>query len=829
MSDRTSTITLQVRDQFSAPLQALAAALNKSEMATEKLAAESKQATNASSQLNQAVKSNAQAASAAAQNVNQLCQAVTRTASAKQVAADASRKLSAAMKEQGDNAQTASRKNQEYGQTLNQMVSGLGVQLGVAGLTAMFAAAGKASIKLAMDFQQTELAFKTLTGSAELATAHLKELRDFAAKTPFAFEDLVTASRRMQAFGFEAHQIVPMLTDIGDAVAAMGGSSDTLNRVTLALGQMQTRGKVTAQEMMQLTEVGIPAWAMLAKEMGVTTGELQDMVTKGLVPADEAIRHILAGMRENFGGMMAEQSKTAAGALSNMTDSLKALGTELGTLALPALTSFFNLWEQKTSTLIAANEALKTGAITLDTYLVVLGMRMVSTGGAADYLAAMTAEVSKEIEELPKIKLIEFGQAIEGVSANMNTFSQLLRDAGIAGQSDQAIDAYAARWQGLADQIIAANVAAENSPAIGRLLSAGMGGALGDAQERYRSIIAATTPEIARLRGEIEKYTAMQGMSVTVTGEATTSSAEYELAAIRAAEAAKKVAEFTGDSREEYLELVVAADKAQERVVKLGEGFGTSETFTLNYTKKLAELNGALDENVAKNELASLAMEEATKQFIYQQAAVMLTKEAALELAFQMGLIDEASYAAALGIQNLTSFYDRNKDGAIDAAEAQAGFYGNLKLVQDTINALQDKNVTVTISTFHKQYYEQQGWRPEHEGDTGAGGEGNNNGGTGTTDTTGGDRDNRAGGGHFTVPMHYPNDSYKMGVEAGEQVTVRTARQQREGTNTTTHNMGGVTIIIQQAPGQSARAVAEEVSTILGGDADKYMRMGTGR
>ena len=85
-----------------------------------------------------------------------------------------------------------------------------------------------ASVKLGMSMEQTRMSFKTMLGSAEAASKHLEELRAFAAKTPFQFTDLVTASRRLQAFGFEAEKIIPMLRDIGDAVAAMGGGTPVL-------------------------------------------------------------------------------------------------------------------------------------------------------------------------------------------------------------------------------------------------------------------------------------------------------------------------------------------------------------------------------------------------------------------------------------------------------------------------------------------------------------------------------------------------------------------------------------------------------------------------
>src|SRR3990167_463894 len=223
--------------------------------------------------------------------------------------------------------------------------------------------AGMAAVKMGMQFEQTQIAFKTLLGSTEAASKHLAELRDFAAKTPFQFTDLVTASRRLQAFGFEAEKIIPMLRDIGDAVAAMGGGSEMIDRVTLALGQMSAKGKVSAQEMLQLTEAGIPAWRFLAEAMGVTTAEVQKMSERGLIPAGKAIDAILTGMRKDFGGMMAEQSKTAAGQLSNLIDQFESAATTLGTALLPTIKSVVEAGVKLISAFNALPDPVKQGAI----------------------------------------------------------------------------------------------------------------------------------------------------------------------------------------------------------------------------------------------------------------------------------------------------------------------------------------------------------------------------------------------------------------------------------------------------------------------------------
>lgn len=205
------------------------------------------------------------------------------------------------------------------------VATGLGVfhlaQSAVGGL-------GGAIVGFNARMEQATIGFTTMLGSGEKARSFLGELQTFAAKTPFEFPELVTASQRMLAMGTSADQVIPRLTAIGDAVAGLGGGSETINRVVTALGQMQAKGKVSAEEMMQLTEAGIPAWEMLANAIGVSIPEAMKMAERGAISADTAINAITEGMNQRFGGMMAAQSKTFSGAMSTIKDSVNvAIGT----------------------------------------------------------------------------------------------------------------------------------------------------------------------------------------------------------------------------------------------------------------------------------------------------------------------------------------------------------------------------------------------------------------------------------------------------------------------------------------------------------------------
>nr|DAV77336.1 MAG TPA: tail tape measure protein [Caudoviricetes sp.] len=190
------------------------------------------------------------------------------------------------------------------------------------GLGLAIAGIGAASVKAAADMEQTRKAFTTLLKDATLAKDFLAELETFAANTPFELPGLLQASKKMLAFGFTAQQVIPVLTAVGDSAAALGMGQDGIDRLTIAIGQMQAKGKVSAEEMLQLAEAGVPAWQMLADAMGTSIPQAMKMAEKGTIDSATGIQAIISGMNSKFGGMMQEQSSTINGMLSNIKDSI---------------------------------------------------------------------------------------------------------------------------------------------------------------------------------------------------------------------------------------------------------------------------------------------------------------------------------------------------------------------------------------------------------------------------------------------------------------------------------------------------------------------------
>jgi hypothetical protein len=100
---------------------------------------------------------------------------------------------------------------------------------------------------------------------------------------------------------------------------------------------MSAKGKVSAEEMNQLAERGIPAWQLLADKIGKSVPEAMKLAEKGAISAADAIPAILAGMNAKFGGSMEALSKTLTGQWSNFKDLITQALIPIGQAVTPAL------------------------------------------------------------------------------------------------------------------------------------------------------------------------------------------------------------------------------------------------------------------------------------------------------------------------------------------------------------------------------------------------------------------------------------------------------------------------------------------------------------
>lgn len=179
------------------------------------------------------------------------------------------------------------------------------------------------------EFQQLELAFSTMLGSAEEADKLMSQLIKTAATTPFGMSDIANSAKQLLAYGVEADKINDTLIRLGDIAA---GLSIPINDLAYLYGTTMVQGRMYTQDLNQFLGRGIPLTEELAKQFGVSTAKVKELVTEGKVGFPEVEKAIISMTSEGskFGGLMSAQSQTITGQISNIEDSIEQMFNEIG-------------------------------------------------------------------------------------------------------------------------------------------------------------------------------------------------------------------------------------------------------------------------------------------------------------------------------------------------------------------------------------------------------------------------------------------------------------------------------------------------------------------
>lgn len=193
------------------------------------------------------------------------------------------------------------------------------IQMAINGVKAALDGATEAFIGYNAQIEQVTIAFESMLGSAEAAKDMMNDLKTMAASTPFEFKDLAPAAQQLKAFGFEAEDIVPTLTAIGNASAGLGKGTEGLKQMSLVFGQIKATGKLMGQDVMQLQNLGVPVKEILAKKLNLSADEVANIGSLG-IDSDTAIDAIMGGMEERFPDMMKKMANTWSGMMSTIRD-----------------------------------------------------------------------------------------------------------------------------------------------------------------------------------------------------------------------------------------------------------------------------------------------------------------------------------------------------------------------------------------------------------------------------------------------------------------------------------------------------------------------------
>lgn len=250
-------------------------------------------------------------------------------------------------------------------------------------------------------FQQLEIAFKTMLGSGEKASKLMNQLVRTAATTPFDLQGVAQGAKQLLAYGIAAEDVNDTLIKLGDIAA---GLSLPLGDLVYLYGTTVTQGRMFTQDMRQFMGRGIPMAEEIAKVMGVAEQEVAGLVTAGKVTADVFKKAIdgMAAEGGKFGGLMEAQSKTITGQISNIED---------------AVAMMFNNMGQQSEGVI--NTALSGVSYLVENYKEVgrqIGALVTAYGAYKAALITLTAVQRMNMTELRQAVLAKQKAAAEGIA-----------------------------------------------------------------------------------------------------------------------------------------------------------------------------------------------------------------------------------------------------------------------------------------------------------------------------------------------------------------------------------------------------------------------------
>ena len=203
-------------------------------------------------------------------------------------------------------------------------------------------------VMLAGTLEQNKVAFETMLGSASKADDMLRQIADFAASTPFQLPGLQQASKTLLAFRIPQEEIMGNLEMLGNISA---GTGKDLNELSLIFGQVKAKGRLMGEEILQLSEAGVPIIAELAAKFGVAESEISDMASKGKISFQDfqAAMQQMVAEGGQFEGLMEKQSKTTLGLFSTLKDNVNGVLTEVFGALDPILKAVLNVALKLTS------------------------------------------------------------------------------------------------------------------------------------------------------------------------------------------------------------------------------------------------------------------------------------------------------------------------------------------------------------------------------------------------------------------------------------------------------------------------------------------------
>ena len=274
-------------------------------------------------------------------------------------------------------------------------VQGLGGAIrGLAGAFALVGA-GKFVFAKTAELESQTASLKVLTGELGKAKAIISELQEFANVTPFTGSELIETAKRLKAFGVDTEKLVDTTKRLGDVAGATGAD---LSGIATAYGQIQAKGRLQGEELLQLQERGINLQDELQKMYKMSGDEFRSSLEKGKFSAaavELALKNLTSTGGKYANGAIA-QSDTLSGKLSTLQDGVESLARRIGQVLSPALKAIFDQAMMVVDAINAAIGAGRGNAMTRSTMGIRQSLNIGATSQAVDDVGKGLGQVTPQ-------------------------------------------------------------------------------------------------------------------------------------------------------------------------------------------------------------------------------------------------------------------------------------------------------------------------------------------------------------------------------------------------------------------------------------------------
>lgn len=192
------------------------------------------------------------------------------------------------------------------------------ISAGIGAITGSIGGLVSAMIDGNAEFERYQTQFSVLLGGADEAKKRLEELAKFGASTPFELPEVVKADKILQSFGLHSEESAKKFGSSGEQIRTIAGDvasgvGVSFEEMTLLLGKFSTGA--TGEAISRMAELGITSREELSK-MGLEFSKSGELLS----PLPQSMETVLKLMKDKFGGMMAAQSSTFEGMMSNLQD-----------------------------------------------------------------------------------------------------------------------------------------------------------------------------------------------------------------------------------------------------------------------------------------------------------------------------------------------------------------------------------------------------------------------------------------------------------------------------------------------------------------------------